>query len=332
MAGLFALAPPTPAAAEAGWTWPVQGQVITPYRNGDDPYAGGRHRGIDIAGRVGAPVVAATAGTVRFAGMAGSSGLTVAIRSADGRFDTSYLHLSSVEVRRGDRVRVGGPIGAVGTTGRRSAAPPHLHFGVRVAGTRHAYLDPLDFLPDPPPAGEPERPRGAPAPVGAPGRPAPAPAPVPDRRPRPVPRGRPRGHRAPSPLPTPRPLPVPHGGRLRAPRHGPLPVADSVPRPVPVRGPAAHPMPRGAPGEAPGEAHLPAPAPADAPRASGAPARPASPRAARGGAGPDLGMVLACVGLLTAAALLGGTEDGRRTAARGRQRIAALLRPLAGRG
>ncbi len=37
----------TPAAA--AWTWPVSGEVITPYRNGTDPYASGQHRGIDIA-------------------------------------------------------------------------------------------------------------------------------------------------------------------------------------------------------------------------------------------------------------------------------------------
>src|SRR5512133_3519655 len=45
-------------AARADWVWPVQGEVITPYRNGDDPYAAGQHRGIDIAAAAGTPVVA----------------------------------------------------------------------------------------------------------------------------------------------------------------------------------------------------------------------------------------------------------------------------------
>ena len=67
--------------------------MVTAFLNGDDPYAAGQHRGIDIAGRAGAPVVAATSGLVRFAGTAGSSGSTVSIRSEDGRFDVSYLHL-----------------------------------------------------------------------------------------------------------------------------------------------------------------------------------------------------------------------------------------------
>ena len=73
LAALLAFAPP----AWAAWVWPLPGEVITPYRNGDDPYAGGQHRGIDIAGRVGEQVVAAAGGEVGFAGVAGSSGLTV---------------------------------------------------------------------------------------------------------------------------------------------------------------------------------------------------------------------------------------------------------------
>src|SRR6266516_3011183 len=143
LACLLLFAPPASAASD--WRWPVRGPVITPYRNGSDPYAGGQHRGLDIGAPTGTPVIAATAGTVTYAGLAGSSGLTVAVRTDDGRFDTAYLHLSSIKVAQGDG------IGAVGTTGRRSAVEPHLHFGVRDAGSRFAYHDPLDFLPVAPP-------------------------------------------------------------------------------------------------------------------------------------------------------------------------------------
>src|SRR5437660_1033225 len=104
---LLLLASAPPATASRGWQWPVRGQVITPYRNGSDPYAGGQHRGIDIVAPVGTPVVAATAGTVTFAGLVGSSGLAVAVRTADGRLDTSYLHLSSIHVAAGDSVAAG---------------------------------------------------------------------------------------------------------------------------------------------------------------------------------------------------------------------------------
>ena len=50
--------------------------------------------------------MAAAGGEVRFAGTAGSSGLTVSVRTGDG-FDTSYLHLSSLAVRAGARVSAG---------------------------------------------------------------------------------------------------------------------------------------------------------------------------------------------------------------------------------
>ena len=98
LALLSVLAAASPALA--AWRWPADGEVITSYLNGADPYAAGQHRGVDIAGPVGAPVVAATAGTVRFAGTVGSSGLTVSVRTSDGRLDLSYLHLSLACGRR----------------------------------------------------------------------------------------------------------------------------------------------------------------------------------------------------------------------------------------
>ena len=197
--------------AHASWSWPVQGEVITQYRNGADPYAGGQHRGIDIAAAAGTPVVAAAGGEVRFAGTAGSSGLTVSVRTADG-FDTSYLHLSSFAVRAGARVSAGERVGAVGTTGTRSAVQPHLHFGVREAGTRHAYVDPLSMLP----------PATAPPPSEAP-RPVPAPAPAPlSPRPAPVPEPAPRGAPRPAPVPHGAPRPAPSRRRAARPRAAPL--------------------------------------------------------------------------------------------------------------
>src|SRR5688500_14892690 len=197
----------TPAAAS--WTWPVSGEVITPYRNGTDPYASGQHRGIDIAAPAGTPVAAATAGEVRFAGPAGSSGLTVSIRTGDG-YDTSYLHLSSLAVRAGAHVDPGDRIGAVGTTGIRSATEPHLHFGVRDAGSRYAYHDPMKFLPPVaalPRASDPPPPATAPDLAPAPPAVAPAPARVPKAAPRRAPRPVPVSRSAPRPAPAARRAP-----------------------------------------------------------------------------------------------------------------------------
>jgi hypothetical protein len=305
-----------PAEAAPGWVWPVRGEVITPYRNGDDPYAGGQHRGVDIAAPVGAAVVAARSGVVRFAGGAGHSGLTVGIRTADGRYDTSYLHLSAVSVRQGQRVAAGQRLGSAGTSGRPSSPRPHLHFGVRDADSRHAYHDPLGFLP--PPARPRPSPHRPPVPVGAPARPSPAPLaePAPRAAPRAAPRRSPRGApgRAPRPVPVPGPRPAPrvHGAPSGAPVAAPARRAE--PSRVPQTGPA----------DAPARAPAPEPAPAER-----RPVR--QPEAA----GPDLGLVLACLGLLLAAALIGmkGGRDEVPRRDRGLQaRAAALLRPLTGRG
>src|SRR3954470_16326271 len=152
---LIALLLPAAEALAGDWTWPVRGHVVTDFRNGDDPYAAGQHRGIDIAAPVGTPVLAASPGTVVYAGVVGSSGLTVAERTADGRYELSYLHLSETSVRRGQVVAAGARLGACGVSGTRSVEQPHLHFGVREAGDRHAYIDPLRFL-GPPPADAPE--------------------------------------------------------------------------------------------------------------------------------------------------------------------------------
>ena len=135
-----------PAWGDGGWTWPVRGRVVTTYANDNArPYAGGMHRGIDVAAHRGAPVVAARAGTVTYAGPLGAAGTVVAVQA--GRYATSYLHLGDVSVSRGDRVASGARLGEVGTTGRRSVAEPHLHFGVRLAGVDNRYLDPLSLLP-----------------------------------------------------------------------------------------------------------------------------------------------------------------------------------------
>jgi hypothetical protein len=323
----FALVTP----AQAAWVWPVSGDVITPYRNGTDPYASGQHRGIDIGAPVGAPVVAAAGGEVLFAGTAGSSGMTISVRTGDG-YDTSYLHLSSLAVRKGARVAAGEQIGAVGTTGSRSVTAPHLHFGVREAGTRHAYHDPLAFLPPPPPSRAPEPQPPAPAPAPQPAPPATVPAPV--RRPEP---SRPRPAPGELPRPAPRALPAPAPRALPAPAPRTLPGRGRSPRAVPA--PLPVPVSVGAPKEVrhglPSRSRTPLPAdtlgahPGDAARPAGVSnaARPPDGADGRADAGPDIGWALACAGLLLAAAIftLTGDRGGRTSTGAGRRSPATWL-------
>jgi pyruvate/2-oxoglutarate dehydrogenase complex dihydrolipoamide acyltransferase (E2) component len=303
----------------------VRGPVLTVYRNGDDPYAAGQHRGVDIGAPVGARVVAATGGTISFAGTAGSSGLTVSERTADGRYDLSYLHLSAVAVHRGEVVAEGEPLGTAGVSGRRSATEPHLHFGVREAGARAAYRDPLDFLAPPPAADTPAR-APAPVPVAAPAPTAPAavadpvPAALPSLGPEVAP-ARPAAGRVPTPANV--PLHARAGASWRTAPQGRVPAVG--PKPI-------HPRAHG--GSAPGahghaSAQLagaptgPGPASASAP----APGQ-ARPRGAhRAAGGPDLGWLAACLGLVIAAGVLGHPRRPRNGAARRRTALAALRRP-----
>ncbi|HET6345791.1 MAG TPA: M23 family metallopeptidase, partial [Myxococcota bacterium] len=54
---------------------------------------------------------------------------------------TMYFHMSELKVQTGDRVVRGQLLGNVGSTGR--ATGPHVHFGIKLAGT---YINPADLL------------------------------------------------------------------------------------------------------------------------------------------------------------------------------------------
>lgn len=95
------------------------------------------HNGVDYAAGTGAPVGAVAGGVVTLAGWTGGGGRTVRIRHASG-YESEYLHLSSIAVRRGGRVSQGEVIGRVGMTGL--ATGPHLHYGLRLNGK---YVNPV---------------------------------------------------------------------------------------------------------------------------------------------------------------------------------------------
>jgi hypothetical protein len=299
----------------------VRGRVLSAYANDNTrPYAGGMHRGIDIAADPGAPVVAARAGTVTYAGPLGSSGVVVAIRTEDDRHVTSYLHLGAVSVERGQRLAAGARVGVAGTSGRRSVAEPHLHFGVRLAHVEDHYVDPLSLLPPLGGAAEP----GSAAPAPAPARVQPEPALVPVAV-RAAPAARPQ-----------RALTRPRGTLLP----GPVPAIASA------RRSGAAPARRAAPGAAAGRVRVPAgpiaqrqharlrhPTPGPAPFARPLPA-----------AGRGRPLVLAGLGLI-ALLLFGGAAVRANSAAnaclfravcRGRRVLTAaraqLPQPPAGRG
>ncbi|MGE5502989.1 MAG: M23 family metallopeptidase [Actinomycetota bacterium] len=113
------------------------------------------HPGIDLEAPMRAPVLAAAPGRVVFAGRRGGYGRMVEIDHGGG-VCTRYGHLSALRVHRGQVVRSGQAIGAVGSTGRSTG--PHLHYEVRVAGIPRnpaVFMHPRTAVPQAVSAGQP---------------------------------------------------------------------------------------------------------------------------------------------------------------------------------
>lgn len=99
-----------------------------------------RHTGTDFASPAGTPIKAPNSGRILLAESLYFSGTTVMIDHGLGLI-SMLAHLSTVDVREGDRVTAGEIIGRVGATGRVTG--PHLHWALRVSG---ATVDPLSAL------------------------------------------------------------------------------------------------------------------------------------------------------------------------------------------
>jgi len=83
------------------------------------------HQGMDFGAPFGAPIVAATDGTVVFAGWHGGHGNYVRLNHVGG-IQTGYAHMSRVIARPGEHVRQGQLIGYVGSTGSLDRPAPPL--------------------------------------------------------------------------------------------------------------------------------------------------------------------------------------------------------------
>lgn len=98
------------------------------------------HGGIDLAAGTGSPIRAVTHATVLSAGTEGGYGNCVRLLHGDGTVSL-YGHLSSLMVRKGDKVKAGQQIGREGNTGQSTG--PHLHFEIRI---NDAQINPLPWL------------------------------------------------------------------------------------------------------------------------------------------------------------------------------------------
>ncbi|MBY5979523.1 peptidoglycan DD-metalloendopeptidase family protein [Ferrimonas balearica] len=89
------------------------------------------HNGTDFAAPTGTPILAAGDGRVTRVENHPIAGKYVVIEHG-GQYRTRYLHMSRIDVKRGQSVTRGQQIGAVGATGRVTG--PHLHYEFHIKG------------------------------------------------------------------------------------------------------------------------------------------------------------------------------------------------------
>lgn len=122
--------------SESGWAWPATGVVIEGFSSN-----GSLNKGIDLAGELGQPILAASNGSVVYAGSGlRGYGELIIIKHSD-TYVSAYGHNRRLLVKEGQQVKVGQTIAEMGSTGTDRVK---LHFEIRRQGKP---VDPLDYLP-----------------------------------------------------------------------------------------------------------------------------------------------------------------------------------------
>lgn len=122
------------ARSVSGWLWPVSGRVVTSFV----PEQG--KKGINIACKKGEKVIAASAGTVAYAGsgLAGYGNLIIIRHSNE--FLTAYGNNARIMVSEGQYVKMGQVIAEAGIIDRKYTG---VHFEIRKRGVP---VNPLNYL------------------------------------------------------------------------------------------------------------------------------------------------------------------------------------------
>ena len=118
------------------WTWPVSGSLITKFSSRGDV-----NKGIDLAGRRGAPVYAAASGKVVYSGQGLVGYGNLVIIKHNDTYLSAYAHNQRLLVKEGDYAKAGQKIAEIGSSGTNRNK---LHFEIRKNGKP---VNPLTYLP-----------------------------------------------------------------------------------------------------------------------------------------------------------------------------------------
>lgn len=122
--------------------WPTRGVITSKYGWRYHPILKKRefHKGVDIANKVGTPIVAPADGIVKWAGWKPGYGWFLVINHGYG-YETAYGHLSRIIVKPKQYVRRGQIVAYMGASGL--ATGPHLHYEVRI---NRKPVNPLNYM------------------------------------------------------------------------------------------------------------------------------------------------------------------------------------------
>lgn len=122
--------------------WPARGWVSSPFGYRISPFTSEKelHRGLDVSGRRGAPVIAPADGFVVSVDSDPGYGRTVVINHGYG-LTTIYAHLEKVHVKKGQAVRRHQEVAQVGDSGRTTGC--HLHYEIHMNGVP---VNPLRYI------------------------------------------------------------------------------------------------------------------------------------------------------------------------------------------
>ncbi|MFV1997600.1 MAG: peptidoglycan DD-metalloendopeptidase family protein [Acidiferrobacterales bacterium] len=117
------------------WVWPANGKILRRFS------LNGASKGLDIGGKLGAPIRAAAGGRVVYqgSGLRGYGKLIIIKHNPD--YLSAYAHSATVLVKEGSKVKRGQRIATMGNTGTDRVK---LHFEIRLRGNP---VNPLRYLP-----------------------------------------------------------------------------------------------------------------------------------------------------------------------------------------